>query len=92
MSKNLEEIVCLESEKREEWIQEVRERLQGNAQGASSAPHLASSSAALFTRKKSVQGSIVVDRTGEEKIQFLPDLPQSLRKKERWRRGHGGED
>ena len=49
VSKNLEETVRLQSEKREEWIQEIMgERLQGIAGGASSAPRLASSSAALF--------------------------------------------
>ena len=46
MSKNLDETVCLQSEKREEWIREIRgERQQGIAEGRSSAPRLASSSA-----------------------------------------------
>ena len=50
MSKNFDETVCLQSEKREEWIRQIRaERLQGIAEGASSAPCLASSSAASFT-------------------------------------------
>ena len=52
MSKNLDyrakETVCLQSEKREEWIREIRERLQGIVEGASSAPRLASSSAMSF--------------------------------------------
>ena len=49
VSKNFDETVCLPSEKRQEWIREIRgERLQGIAEGASIAPHLASSSAASF--------------------------------------------
>ena len=39
MSKNFDETVRLQSEKREEWIREIRgERLQGIAKGASSEP------------------------------------------------------
>ena len=46
MSKNFDEIVCLQYEKKEELIREKREeRLQGIAKGTSSAPSLASSSA-----------------------------------------------
>ena len=49
MSKYFEETVRLQSEKRREWIREIRgERLQGIAEGASSAPRLASSSSASF--------------------------------------------
>ena len=49
MSKYFEETVRLQSEKRREWIREIRgERLQGIAEGANSAPRLASSSAASF--------------------------------------------
>ena len=49
MSKNLDETVRLQSEKRQEWMREIRkEKRQGIAEGASSAPRLASSSAALF--------------------------------------------
>ena len=58
MSNNLDETVRFQSEKREEWIREVREeRLQGIAEGASSAPRLASSSAASLSG--SVRGPIV---------------------------------
>ena len=45
MSKNLDETVRLQSEKREGWIQEIKETLQGIAEGTSRAPRLASSSA-----------------------------------------------
>ena len=49
MSKNLDETVCLQSEKSEEQIQEIRgDRLPGIAEGARNAPRLASSSAASF--------------------------------------------
>ena len=52
---NLDETVRLQSEKREEWIREIRgERLQGIAEDASSALRLANSSAASFPGRNSV--------------------------------------
>ena len=58
MSKNFDETVRLQSEKKEEWIREIRgERLQGIAEGASSAPRLASSSATLFPRRNECPGN-----------------------------------
>ena len=58
MSKNLVETVRLQSEKREEWIREIREeRLQGIAKKASSALCLASSSAALFPGRNEYPGT-----------------------------------
>ena len=58
MLKNFHEAVRLQSEKREEWIRETRgERLQGNAEGASSAPCLASSSTVLFTGRNECPGT-----------------------------------
>ena len=49
VSKNFDETVRLQFKKREKWIREIiRERLQGIAEGASSDPRLASSSAASF--------------------------------------------
>ena len=49
MSKNFDETVRLQSEKRQEWIREIKgEKLQEIAEGAGSAPRLASSSTALF--------------------------------------------
>ena len=58
MSKNLEETVRFQSEKRQEWIGEIREeRLQGIAEGASSTPHLASSSSASFFRRNECPGT-----------------------------------
>ena len=58
MSKNLDETVRLQSEIRQEWIREVRGgRLQGIAEGASSAPRLASSSAASFPGRNECSGT-----------------------------------
>ena len=58
MSKNLDKTVCLQSEKRQEWIREIRgERLQGIAEDASSAPRLASSSAASFPGRNECPGT-----------------------------------
>ena len=57
MSTNFDEIVRLQSEKRQEWIREIRgERLQGIAEGASSVPCLASSSAASFPGRNECPG------------------------------------
>ena len=57
MLKNFDETVHLQSEKREEWIREIKEeRLQGITEGTSSALRLASSSAASF---QSIRGPIV---------------------------------
>ena len=81
MSKNFDETVHLQSEIRREWIREIRgERLQGIAEGASSTPRLASSSAASFPgRNECPRTHCSLNRPGGERRQFLPDLPQSLR-------------
>ena len=59
MSKNLDETVRFQSEKRSSGYQkeEKRERLQGVAEGTSSAPHLASSSDALFPGRNEYPGT-----------------------------------
>ena len=58
MSKNFDETVRLQSEKRREWIREIKgERLQGIAEGASSAPRLASSSATSFPGRNECPGT-----------------------------------
>ena len=58
VSKNFDETVCLQSETRREWIQEIRgERLQGIAEGASSALRLASSSAVSFPGRNECPGT-----------------------------------
>ena len=58
VSKNFDEAGRLQFEKRQEWIREVRgDRLQGVAEGASSAPRLASSSASSFPGRNECLGS-----------------------------------
>ena len=58
MSKNLEETIRLQSEKRQEWIREKRgEKLQGIADGAASAARLANSSAASFAERNECSGT-----------------------------------
>ena len=60
MSKNFDETVRLQSEKRQELIREIRgKRLQGIAEGASSTPRRASSSAASFPGRNNCPGPIV---------------------------------
>ena len=58
MSKNLDETVRLQSEKREEWIRKIREkRLQRIAEGTSSAHRLTNSLAALFPGRNECSGT-----------------------------------
>ena len=58
MSKNFDETVRLQPEKREEWLREIRgERLQGVAESASSASRLASSSAASLPGRNECPGT-----------------------------------
>ena len=86
MSKNLDETVCLQSEKRQEWIRGIRgERLQGIAEGASSAPRLASSSAPSFPRRNEYPGTHCSLIEQEEK-------EDSFYQRDRGRRKDGGED
>ena len=56
--KNLDETARLQSEKRKEWIREIRGKgLQGIAEDTSSAPRLASSSAASFPGRNECPGT-----------------------------------
>ena len=58
VSKYFEETVRLQSGKRQEWIREIRgERLQGIAEGVSSAPRVASSSATSFPGRNECPGT-----------------------------------
>ena len=70
MSKNLDEIVCIQSEKIQEWIREIRgERLQEIAEGTSSAYRQASSSAASLPGRNECPGthcSLIVQKEREE--------------------------
>ena len=68
MSKYFEETIRLQSEKRQEWIRKIREeRLQGNAEGTSSVPRLASSSAASFPGRNELQDDL-------QSLGFTPSL------------------
>ena len=58
VSKNFGERVRLQSEKRDGWKREIKgERLQGTRVGTSSAPRLASSSAASFPGRNKCPGT-----------------------------------
>ena len=60
VSKNLDETVCLQSEKRQEWMREMRgERLQEIAEDASSAPVWPAHQPRRSTGETSVRGPIV---------------------------------
>ena len=60
MSKYFDETVRLQSEKRQEWIREIRgERLQGIAEGASSAPVWPAHQPRRSPGETSVRGPIV---------------------------------
>ena len=56
------------------------ERLQGIAQGRGSTPHLASSSVMFPGRNECLETHCCLS-IKEERRQFLPDLPKSLRQK-----------
>ena len=52
VSKNLDEMVRFRSDKRQEWIREIREKkYKGIAEGTNSAPRLASSSAVSYPNR-----------------------------------------
>ena len=79
MSKNFDETVRLQCEKREEWIREIRgERLQGIAEGASSAPRWPAHQPRRYREKRVSGDPLLPDRT-KERRQFLADLPERLR-------------
>ena len=86
-SKNLDETVRLQSEKRQEWIREIRgERLQGIAEGASSALCMASSSAASFLRRNECPGthcSLIKGKT-KERTEWRGQNESQIEGKEKW--------
>ena len=58
MSKNLDETVRLQSDKKQKWIREIREeRQQRIAEGTSSTPRLVSSSTASLPGRKECPGT-----------------------------------
>ena len=88
MSKNLDEIVRLQSEKREKWIQEIRgERLQGIAKSASSAPRQASSSAASFSGRNEcpeTRCSLIEQEEREDRMARTERDSDRRRRNEKW--------
>ena len=93
MSKNLDETVRLQSEKRQESTQEItEERLQGIAEGTSSAPRLVSSFAVSFPGRNECPGTHCSLIEQEEREDSSCQICQCLWRKERWRRRQGDED
>ena len=93
MTKYFDEKVGLQSEKRREWLRKVREeRLQGLQRAQKALPVWPAHQQRRSSGETSVRGPIVANKTGGARRQFVIDLPQSLRQKEKWRRGLGGED
>ena len=93
MTKYFDEIVGLQSEKRRGWIRKVREeRLQGLQRAQVALPAWPAHQQRRSPGETSVRGPIVANTTGGKRRQFVIDLSQSLRQKEKWRRGQGGED
>ena len=89
MSKNFDETVRLQSEIRREWIREIRgERLQGIAEGAGSAPRLASSSTASFPGRNECPGTHCSLIEQEEREDSSCQICHRVSDK----RKHGGED
>ena len=94
MSKNFDETVRLQSEKRQDWIRETRrerERLQGIAEGTSSAPRLAGSSAASFPGRNECLGthcSLIEQQEREDSICVSSreiEVKRKTKEKARWR-------
>ena len=91
MSKNFDETVHLQSEKKQEWIREVKgKRLQGITEGASCAPRLASSSSASFLGRNECPGthcSLIEQEEGEDSFCEICQKDSGKRKNEeriRW--------
>ena len=96
MSKNLDETVRLQSEKRQEWIREIRgERLQGIAEDSSSAARLASSSAASFPGRNECPGthcSLIEQNEGEKTVPARSAREIEVKRKTEKRRGWRGQN
>ena len=59
MSKNFDETVRLQSEKRQEWMREIKRRLQGIERAREALPVWPAHQPRRFLREKSVRGPIV---------------------------------
>ena len=95
MLKHLEETVRLQSEKRREWIREIRgERLQGIAEGASSAPRLESSSAVSFPGRNECPGThcSLIEQEREKTVPARSATEFEIREKMEERTGWRGQN
>ena len=82
MSNNCDETIHLQSGKRQKWIRETRgEKLQRHLlqRALVALPVWSAHQPRHSLGETSVRGLIVPDRTGGERRQFMPDLPQGLR-------------
>ena len=68
MSKNLDETVCLQSEKIQESTKEIKDKLKGIAEGASHAPHPTNLSAVSFPGRNECPGThcSLIEQEGED--------------------------
>ena len=91
MSKNFDETVRLQSEKREDWIQE---RLQGIVEGASSAPRPGTSSAASFPGRNECPGTHcnLINRRREKTVTARSATEFEIRGKMEERTGWRGQN
>ena len=85
MSQNLDKTIRLQSEKRQEWIREMKETTR-NCRGREQRSPSDKLSAALFPGRNECPGTHCNLMEQEERRQFLPDVP------ERFTRKDGGED
>ena len=86
VSKNLDEAVRLQSEKRREWIR--GERLQGIAEGTSNVPRLASSLAASFPGKNQcprTHCNLIEQENREDSSAREIEVNQKTEQKTKWR-------
>ena len=81
VSKNFDETVRLQSEKRQEWIREIRgERGHKGLQRAKVAlPDWPAHQPCRSPGERVSGDPLQPDRTGRERRQFLPDLPEKSR-------------
>ena len=94
MLKHLEETVRLQSDKRREWIREIGERLQRIAEGASSAPRLASSSAVSFPGRNECPGThcSLIEQEREKTVPARSATEFEIREKMEERTGWRGQN
>ena len=88
MSKNFNETVRLQSEKKREWIRGIRgERLQGIAKDSSSAPRLVSSSAVSFPGRNECPGThcSLIEQKREDRSATEFEVKGKMEERTEWR-------